>query len=83
METVDSAGHKRTVFGMFAALSFDEGKTWPVRRLVTDDQPAHALNRGAWTRSFQIDPNHAEPRGSLAMTQSGDGVIYIVSSALH
>jgi formylglycine-generating enzyme len=68
---------------MFAALSFDEGETWPVRRLMTDDRPAHALDGGAWTRSFQMDPNHAEPRGYLAMTQSADGVIHLVSSALH
>jgi multiple sugar transport system substrate-binding protein len=29
-------GAPRKVFGMFAALSFDEGKSWPVRRLITD-----------------------------------------------
>lgn len=83
MEITDAAGRRRTVFGMFAALSFDEGKTWPVRRLVTDDRPAHKLDGGAWTREFEMDPNHAEPRGYLAMTQSADGVIHLVSSALH
>ena len=33
---------------MYAALSYDEGKTWPVRKLLTDGE-YRFLNGGAWT----------------------------------
>ncbi len=83
MEVVDAAGVKRTVFGLFAALSFDEGQTWPVRRPITDDGAGRTFDGGAWTRDFVMDAEHAEPRGYLAATQTPDGVIHLISSALH
>jgi hypothetical protein len=83
MEMPDASGASRTCYGAFAALSFDEGKTWPVRKLVTDGKPAHALDGGAWTRGFTMDPTHAEPRGYLAAAQTPDGVVHLISSALH
>lgn len=75
-------GQPFTGYGMFAALSYDEGKTWPVRKLLTDGQN-RVLYGGAWTGNFQMDATHAEPRGYLAGTQSPDGTIHIVSSRLH
>lgn len=69
-------------YGTYCALSYDEGKTWPVRRLLTDGQDRH-LDGGAWTGFFDMDASHAEPRGYLAGTQSPDGKIHILSSRLH
>jgi formylglycine-generating enzyme len=83
MEFTDAGGKRRTGYGLFAALSLDEGRSWPIRRLVTDDRPAHDLDGGAWTRAFKMAPDHAEPRGYLAVTQADDGVIHLISSALH
>jgi formylglycine-generating enzyme len=79
----DAAGNDRTVFGMFAALSFDDGKTWPTKRLITTGGPARQLDGGAWTRGFTMDDTHAEPKGYLAAVQSPDGIVHLVSSALH
>ena len=31
--------------GLFGAVSFDEGETWPVKRLITDGQPDHQVER--------------------------------------
>jgi len=67
---------------MFAALSTDEGETWPVQRLVSDG-PEHRLEGGAWTGEFVMDATHAEPRGYLAATQTPDGVIHLISSRMH
>lgn len=75
-------GTSYTGYGMYAALSFDEGKTWPVVKLVTDGQERY-LNGGAWTGAFQMDKTHAEPKGYLAMTQTPDNVIHVLSSSLH
>lgn len=69
-------------YGMYAALSYDEGKTWPVRKLLSDGNERF-LDGGAWTGFFVMDTSHAEPRGYLAGTQSSDGTIHIVSSRLH
>jgi len=69
-------------YGMYAALSFDEGKTWPVKKLLTDGTSRY-LNGGAWTQFFEMDATHAEPRGYLAATQTPDNVIHLVSSRLH
>ena len=69
-------------YGMYAALSYDEGKTWPVKRLLTDGKERF-LNGGAWTGYFEMDEKHAEPRGYLAGTQTPDNLIHILSSRLH
>jgi len=79
----DAAGKERRVYGMFAAVSFDEGKTWPVKKLVTAGGPARKLNGEAWTQEFVMDDTHAEPLGYLAITQSPDNVIHLISSGLH
>lgn len=69
-------------YGMYAALSYDEGSTWSVRRLISDGV-RRELNGGAWTGDFVMDECHAEPKGYLAGVQATDGTIHIVSSRLH
>jgi hypothetical protein len=83
MVIADRAGRRRKVFGMFAALSFDEGKTWPVRRLVTDGRAAMKVDGGGNTGTFIMDETHAEPRGYLAATETPDGLIHLISSKQH
>lgn len=83
IEVVAAAGKPRRVYGMFAALSFDEGKTWPVRKLITSgSEPREYFGHG-WTKKFVTDDTHAEPMGYLAATQTPDGRIHLISSALH
>lgn len=69
-------------YGMYAAVSYDDGRSWPVRCLMSDGQERH-LDGGAWTGYFDMNATHAEPRGYLAGTQSPDGTIHILSSRLH
>lgn len=82
MELTGPEGKTVTGHGLYAALSFDDGKTWPVRRLISDAEPRF-LDGGAWTGYFVSDSTHAEPRGYLAATQTPDGVIHLLSSRLH
>lgn len=82
MEFTAPDGTTTKGYGMYAALSFDDGKTWPVRRLITDDTPRFN-DGGAWTGFFESDTTHAEPRGYLAATQTPDGTIHLLSSRLH
>lgn len=76
------AGQSVRGYGMYAALSFDEGRTWPVRRLLTDGVERY-LNGGAWTGAFQMDATHAEPKGYLSITQTPDNLIHLISSSQH
>lgn len=82
MDFTDSTGKTYKGYGLYAALSYDEGKTWPIKRLLTDGKE-ELLNGGAWTQYFLKDETHAEPRGYMAATQSPDNLIHLVSSRLY
>ncbi|MHC4575410.1 MAG: SUMF1/EgtB/PvdO family nonheme iron enzyme, partial [Planctomycetota bacterium] len=69
----DAYGNEQRMYGMFAALSYDEGQSWPVKRLVTAGGPPQHLDGGGNTGSFVMDDTHAEHRGYLAATQTPDG----------
>ncbi len=71
-----------TGYGMFAALSYDDGKTWPIKRLMTDGV-TRELDGGGWTGPFTMDATHAEPKGYLTGVQTPDNTIHILSSRLH
>jgi hypothetical protein len=83
MTITDASGNKRDVSGLLGALSFDDGVSWPVRRLITDDGPGKRLNGGAWTGEFVMGRSTAEPKGYMSVCQTPDGVINLISSALH
>ena len=68
--------------GLFVALSYDEGESWPVKKLLTDGKK-RVLDGGAWTGTFTLDATHAEPKGYLACTQTPDGIIHLLSSRVH
>jgi len=79
----DESGKERRICGLFAALSFDEGKNWPKKKLITVGNPPQTLYGAGWTKEFTMDATHAEPGGYLAATQSPAGVIHLISSAQH
>lgn len=78
----DESGKKREVRGIFAALSFDDGLTWPYKRLVTDDGPDKTFQttNGA---DFTMGLNSSEPKGYFAITQAKDKTIHLISSWNH
>lgn len=82
MVFIDSEGKQFVGYGAYAALSWDEGKTWPVKKLITDGKE-RLLYGQAWTGHFLMDKTHAEPRGYLAATQSPDDIIHLLSSGIH
>jgi len=78
-----ASGDSVRVYGMFGALSYDGGLTWPVKKLITAGGPAVKMDGGGNTGDFIMDAIHTEPRGYLAATQTPDGIIHLISSALH
>ena len=81
LEFADGKGGHFTGYGMYAALSMDDGKTWPIRRLLTPGSGKY--DGGAWTGTFTATADQAEPAGYLACTQTPDGTIHLLSSRLH
>jgi len=79
----NSAGEKFNGFGLFAALSLDEGKTWSSFRLVKSADRTSRKGQTMDGREYLIDSNHAEPKGYLACTQTPDGVVHLITSWNH
>ena len=79
----DGDGNKQKGYGMFAALSLDDGNSWPIKKLITPGNTNNKLNGGAWTGEFVLNETHAEPKGYLAATQSPECIIHLISSALY
>lgn len=80
---MDAAGTERAVSGLFGALSYDEGASWPVRRLITVDGPAQWVDGDAWTGRFVMSHTYAEPKGYLFAIQTRNGLIHLISSMNH
>jgi sulfatase modifying factor 1 len=75
-------GATKTGYGLVAALSYDDGATWPVRRLVT---PVSAGEKAIQYQAVDgglrsMDATHAEPNGYLGSCQGPDGRIHLISS---
>ncbi len=80
MQITDTTG-TYSVSGLYAALSFDEGETWPVRRLVSNESGnVYETSHGG---TFTMTATNAEPKGYLSVTQTPDGVIQLITSKQH
>jgi len=71
-----------TGYGLFAAVSYDDGKTWPDRRLLTPGGPERTWITKERT-SFFISDTLAEPVSYLTATQSRAGNIQLLTSRNH
>ncbi|UUO07746.1 glycoside hydrolase [Blastopirellula sp. J2-11] len=81
MTFTDQQGDEFLGHGMYAALSFDNGETWPVRKLLTPG--SGEFDGGAHTGKFRATPQRAEHAGYLAATQTPDRIVHLISSRLH
>jgi hypothetical protein len=77
-----ASGRDFTGYGLFATISLDEGKTWPVRKLITPGGPGREAP-SIDLRRFTLSDTMAEPAGYLAATQTRDGCIQLISSKNH
>jgi formylglycine-generating enzyme required for sulfatase activity len=83
MTIEDATGTERPISGLFAALSTDEGRTWPVRKLISDYGPPRRVDGGGNTGTFTMSASQGEPRGYLSICQTPDRVIHLISSKQH
>ena len=83
VEVEDSSGTRRRIFGLFAALSYDGGKTWPKIRVVGSDPKPPQTVESMNGQTFELSRSRGEPRGYLTATQGANGVIHLISSWNH
>lgn len=82
----DGEGRPNTVTGLYAALSFDEGKTWPeaYRRVISNLEVSEELEFEAapWQRTHTLTKTAGQEDGYMTVTQSPDGMIYLTDGKI-
>jgi len=79
----DEEGREFTGHGMVVAVSYDEGKTWPVARLVSGSKEKKGNLASIDNGICKYSATEAEPTGYLAACVSPDGMIHLISSMNH
>ncbi|MHC4346865.1 MAG: exo-alpha-sialidase, partial [Planctomycetota bacterium] len=83
MKGRDANGNETTIYGTYAALSWDEGKTWPVKRVMSNVKSGSKSYAGApWNRTFTLDATHGQNKSYWAATHTPDGAVYLTDSRL-
>ncbi len=82
IKITDASGKQREVRGVYGALSFDEGKTWPHKRLISDDGPGQPIETTGGGLVIMSERN-SEYRGYMAGCQGYDDVIHLITSRSH
>lgn len=77
----NGAGDIEAIEGLFAAVSFDEGRTWKVghRRVISDleGDETMVVHSAPWQRDDLITRNKGLEGGYMIATQTPDGVIWL------
>lgn len=83
VEVEDSAGTRRRIYGAFAALSYDGGKTWPRIRVIGSDPVTPRTAASLNGKTFELSRSRSEPWGYMTAIQGANGIIHAVSSWNH
>jgi formylglycine-generating enzyme required for sulfatase activity len=72
----------RELAKLCVCISYDDGATWPVRRLMTDENGDKGVI-GMSNGRIYMGPGNSEPTAYVSMTQTRNGVIHVLSSMSH
>jgi formylglycine-generating enzyme required for sulfatase activity len=80
-EAKDATGKISEINGLYVALSFDEGTTWPVeyRKVVSyiTDSTEELIDVAPWQKKNIISKNNGQDIGYMSVIQSPDGMIHL------
>ncbi|OXU15160.1 SUMF1/EgtB/PvdO family nonheme iron enzyme [Sedimentisphaera salicampi] len=80
----DANGNETTIYGTFAAVSWDNGKTWPVKRVLSDVREGEEKYfAGPWNEQITLDAAHGQNKAYWAAAHTPDGVIHLSDSRLY
>jgi formylglycine-generating enzyme required for sulfatase activity len=82
----DGEGRLNYVSGLYAALSFDEGRTWPeeYRKVISNQSGRDTLrlNIAPWQRSTLLSCRKGQHEGYMSSEQTPDGTIYLTDGKI-
>ena len=74
-------GTVQSCTGLFTAISYDQGASWPAMRLVSDGSGRTMLTTDGG--AFTMTNTTAEPRGYTDACQTPNGVVHLFTSSQH
>jgi formylglycine-generating enzyme required for sulfatase activity len=84
--TRDGEGKLNYITGLFAAVSFDGGKTWPekFRKVISNlkGKESKDIEIAPWQRANTLTKTNGQEEGYLSVTQSPDGIIYLTDGKI-
>jgi formylglycine-generating enzyme required for sulfatase activity len=80
LKVKNSKGEEQVVSGLYAALSVDGGKSFPFRRLITNEEKPGIYNGWGWQHEFEMSAVKAEPKGYVTSTITRNGLIHLITS---
>jgi formylglycine-generating enzyme required for sulfatase activity len=84
MKGKDANGNDTTIYGTYAALSWDEGESWPLKRVMSNVKSGSTdYVMGPWNRTFILDATHGQNKSYWAATQTPDGIVHLTDSRLY
>ncbi len=82
----DGNGKLRYVKGLYAAISFDDGKSWPeiYRRVVSDLKGSEKLivTVAPWQRTNTLSATNGQEDGYMSVAQTPDGMILLTEGKI-
>ena len=74
------------ISGLYAAVTFDEGKTWPekYRRVLSDLKEYETLELmiAPWQRKNIITKKVGQKEGYISVRQTPDGIVYLTDGKI-
>jgi len=82
----DGEGKMNYITGLYAAISFDEGKTWPgqYRKVISNLKGRDTLNLpiAPWQRTALLSKTKGQNEGYMSSCQTPDGTIYLTDGKI-
>ena len=79
-------GKTEYISGLYAAVSFDHGRTWPENycRVISNQKRYESLELtiAPWQRINTISCNKGQEEGYISVTQTPDGMIYLTDGKI-
>jgi formylglycine-generating enzyme required for sulfatase activity len=82
LQAKDTGGSLTSITGLYVALSFDEGNSWPpqFRRVISDN--SGLIEIAPWQRTADLSERTGQPGGYMSVTQTPDGIIFLTDSKI-
>lgn len=84
MKGKDANSKDAIIYGTFAAISWDNGDTWPVKRVLSDVRKGEKKYIAApWNSEITLDATHGQNKAYWAATHTPDGIVHLSDSRLY